>query len=811
MRHQTRNKTVKLTFRVRATILLQHVQRKPSTFCPPTLSHELLRYKMNGLMAKHIPPWLAEPVVSKSGNGGPASSRGRCGLGARPWFPTNQSEHRWQVGRSETYSMLGVPPGPLQPDAWVRSLSVPPSMQATDESGWSTPMHSPRPAPAASLNLTQQALSAASHVRYTSSVSPRASSTSSLGYGGRSVPEGPAIPAQRRAPNRFSLNAMSSGVDVGPPSQRVIHARADILSIPPSHAHATEPARTACRTSNVLLEKNQRVPQYVDCKQAEAPVLKNESEYVIYAKNTSVLPFPNNPAPVTGVSDGSPKNSVWKRYFAEGGSGNGPPLRREMHPDLSSPSLPATAPNSERGAQETLASHALQDQVPVERPLKPINPIHEKKRDRSPERPPKVQKGLRDVVGLFGTPAVEAVQGRGSERSTGSTGSSGDRQDSATHALQASATSRQPERRPSDMTDTSRMSTASMVNPTASQAVEGEQFPSFSVNTSGSESFVPDMAQFEAITQSAANVEAAAKKISLKHLHELRSFRQPPAAICQVAEAALSLFGINATWSSGRRRLDSQFLQKLKSFTPLEAARFPSAQVHQFLEHLDAPAFSDQSLLEKCPGAAPLAQWCFAAAALLLHLQVSDASGKLSRCRDGATVTKTKEGHVQPGQVGPETKVEIKTLAPGPERVRNSVPDLGGLFVKPSLWELSSEELQQVEDLVIGRVGVGHVTFHGRTDCRGLSENLSQILSIQPGEIIVYPDATLKPEVGQGLNKPASVQLHGCMPKCQTRLTDNRAQQRYKQRVAQMTQEKGAIFEDYDPTDGTWKFRVPHF
>ena len=789
----------------------------------PTLSHELLRYKMDGLaMAKHIPPWLAEPVVSKSGNGiGPASSRGRCGLGARPWFPTaNQSEHRWQVGRSENYSMLGVPPGPLQPDAWVRSLSVPPSMQATDESGWSTPMHSPRPGPALapSLNLTQQA-SAVSHVRYTSSVSPRASSTSSLGYGGRSVPEGPAIPAQRRAPNRFSLNALSSGVDVGPPSQRVMHARADILSAPPSHAYATEPARMACRTSNVLLEKNQRVPQYVDCKQAEAPFLKNESEYVIYAKKPAVLPFPNNPAPVTGVSDGSPKNSVWKRYFAEGGagSGNGPPLHREMHPlaDLSSlPSLPATAPNSERGAQETLASHTpIQDQVPEGRPLKPINPIHEKMRDRSPERPPTVQKGLRDVVGLFGTPAVEAVQGRGSEGSTGSTGSSGDRQASATPKLQASATSRQPERRPSDMTDTSQLSTASMVNPTASQAVEGEQFPSFSVNTSGSESFVPDVAQFEAITQSAANVEAAAKKISLKHLHELRSFRQPPAAICQVAEAALSLFGINATWSSGRRRLDSHFLQKLKSFTPLEAARFPSAQVHQFLEHLDAPAFSDQSLLEKCPGAAPLAQWCFAAAALLLHLQVSDASGRLSQCRDGATVTKTKEGHVQLGQVGPEAKVEIKTLAPParPERVRNSVPDLGGLFVKPSLWELSSEELQQVEDLVIGRVGVGHVTFHGRTDCRGLLENLSQILSIQPGEIIVYPDANLKPEVGQGLNKPASVQLHGCMPKCQTRLTDNRAQQRYKQRVAQMTQEKGAIFEDYDPTDGTWKFRVPHF
>jgi len=138
-------------------------------------------------------------------------------------------------------------------------------------------------------------------------------------------------------------------------------------------------------------------------------------------------------------------------------------------------------------------------------------------------------------------------------------------------------------------------------------------------------------------------------------------------------------------------------------------------------------------------------------------------------------------------------------------------PDLGGLLVDPPLWHLSEEELAHVENFVVGREGIGYVTFHGETDCRGLLEALPDIVLVERGEIIVYPQPATKPEVGQGLNKAASVVLYGCMPKSQSRLTDTRARDRYKQRVAQMTEEKGAIFEDYDCDTGTWKFRVNHF
>jgi hypothetical protein len=137
--------------------------------------------------------------------------------------------------------------------------------------------------------------------------------------------------------------------------------------------------------------------------------------------------------------------------------------------------------------------------------------------------------------------------------------------------------------------------------------------------------------------------------------------------------------------------------------------------------------------------------------------------------------------------------------------------DIGGLVVEPELWKLSEADLMKVNDLRVTRKGVGSVTFHGSTDCRGLMEQLKDLLVIEQGEVVVYPEPQWKPEVGQGLNKPASVTLYGCMPKSKDRLADPKARERYRLRVAHMTEQKGAVFEDYSCEDGTWKFKVHHF
>ena len=54
---------------------------------------------------------------------------------------------------------------------------------------------------------------------------------------------------------------------------------------------------------------------------------------------------------------------------------------------------------------------------------------------------------------------------------------------------------------------------------------------------------VLNSAQVEAIALAAAAVEQAARATSLKQLHELRSFRQPPAVVCQVVDAVSTLLG----------------------------------------------------------------------------------------------------------------------------------------------------------------------------------------------------------------------------------------------------------------------------
>lgn len=132
------------------------------------------------------------------------------------------------------------------------------------------------------------------------------------------------------------------------------------------------------------------------------------------------------------------------------------------------------------------------------------------------------------------------------------------------------------------------------------------------------------------------------------------------------------------------------------------------------------------------------------------------------------------------------------------------------MIVEPDLWSLSEDELAHVEDLHVRLEGVGAVTFRGETDCRQLVHNLPNIVILQPGEVVVYPDPACKPPVGTDLNKPSDITLWGCMPKSQT-FKDQKARDKYTKRVKQMTEGKGAEFVDYDCDDGVWRFRVKHF
>lgn len=79
-----------------------------------------------------------------------------------------------------------------------------------------------------------------------------------------------------------------------------------------------------------------------------------------------------------------------------------------------------------------------------------------------------------------------------------------------------------------------------------------------------------------------------------------------------------------------------------------------------------------------------------------------------------------------------------------------------------SLCRMTEEELMVVENFTV-KSEFGQIIFEGKTDVRGL--DLDEIIEIRHEEIVVYSDDDNKPEVGQQLNKPATIHLYGCKPK----------------------------------------------
>jgi len=132
------------------------------------------------------------------------------------------------------------------------------------------------------------------------------------------------------------------------------------------------------------------------------------------------------------------------------------------------------------------------------------------------------------------------------------------------------------------------------------------------------------------------------------------------------------------------------------------------------------------------------------------------------------------------------------------------------LSFSPDLRQMSPVALQAVQDLKVTRTDIGSIHFHGWTDCRGM--DFDSIISLEVGEVLVYPDPKTKPPPGEGLNKPATVTMFQCWPPngsdC---LKDQRAQEKYRRKIQQMTEKKNAYFLDYDCRSGIWKFQVEHF
>lgn len=117
-----------------------------------------------------------------------------------------------------------------------------------------------------------------------------------------------------------------------------------------------------------------------------------------------------------------------------------------------------------------------------------------------------------------------------------------------------------------------------------------------------------------------------------------------------------------------------------------------------------------------------------------------------------------------------------------------------------------------VKEFVVGRQGYGSIKFLGETDVRHL--DIKSIVQFNNREVIVYPDGRKKPGVGQELNKAGEVTLLNvkCInKKTEQQYVEGHLVESYQELLIKTTLEHGAEFVSFDPVEGEWKFRVPHF
>ena len=119
-----------------------------------------------------------------------------------------------------------------------------------------------------------------------------------------------------------------------------------------------------------------------------------------------------------------------------------------------------------------------------------------------------------------------------------------------------------------------------------------------------------------------------------------------------------------------------------------------------------------------------------------------------------------------------------------------------------------------VAGFTIGRDGYGNIHYPGNVNVAGI--NLDENVFIRHKEVIVYPDDTAKPPLGEGLNRKAQITLDKVWPLDKSSGDTIRSPARlrtmsYEEKLERASARLGARFIEYRPETGSWVFKVEHF
>lgn len=136
------------------------------------------------------------------------------------------------------------------------------------------------------------------------------------------------------------------------------------------------------------------------------------------------------------------------------------------------------------------------------------------------------------------------------------------------------------------------------------------------------------------------------------------------------------------------------------------------------------------------------------------------------------------------------------------------------------LLQLSIKQLAAVPNFMIGRKGYGTISFNYDVDLTAFAKNIKSqlfgnVVVFHPSRTVeVYPDTSIKPNVGCGINVPATISIEGIYPvdkktkKTHRNPTSSSEIQILIRRLKSM---KEMEFISYNPFGGIWTFKVNHF
>jgi nuclear pore complex protein Nup98-Nup96 len=164
----------------------------------------------------------------------------------------------------------------------------------------------------------------------------------------------------------------------------------------------------------------------------------------------------------------------------------------------------------------------------------------------------------------------------------------------------------------------------------------------------------------------------------------------------------------------------------------------------------------------------------------------------------------------------PEDRESENVTAPRPVKDKND-PKPGEYWMRPSYEEIAKmprEQTSQFRGLQVGRQGCGFVTFDGAVDLKSLPPQdalFGPIINISVRSITVYPESSVKPPMGKGLNVPSTLTIENSWPRARGKPEALSSGPLFEKHLKRLKNIGNTKFVSYDVNTGVWVFKVDHY